>query len=303
MEFAPFYVTVPATTANLGPGFDCLGLALSLYNRIEMSPAASLSLRVEGEGEGHLAKGGRNLIWETFSKVFRTLGKPPPPVEIVCQNRIPLARGLGSSAAARIGALLAANHCAGNPFSKESLLEFAVREEGHPDNVAPALLGGLVVCGQSGDHTVSKRIDPAPGVTVVLLIPERTLATSEARRVLPLSVPLIDAVANLQNTALTALAFATGDYQLLECSLADRLHQPYREPLMPGFSEALAAATGAGGLGAALSGAGPSIAAFTRERGEEVGRAMLEAYLAGGGGPARTLVAEIDRVGAQVNTF
>jgi homoserine kinase len=278
-------------------------LALSIHNEVEIHPSAQVRIRVQGEGEGSLGAGESNLIWRTFSKYLRLWGQDAVGAEIICINRIPLARGLGSSAAARVAALVAANAWSDSPFRREQLVEFAAREEGHPDNVAPALLGGLVVSGRDGEKTVAHRVDPRTGIRVVLLIPERTLATAEARRVLPKSIPLGDAVLNLQNTALTALAFASGEYELLRSSLEDRLHQPSRAPLMPGFQEALKAAVDAGALGAALSGAGPAVAAFTLGNEAEIGQAMSEAYTHSGGGPCRWTSAEIDREGVRIETI
>lgn len=302
-NFPPFRVRVPATTANLGPGFDCLGLALELHNELGVRPASGFSLLVGGEGQGQAPEDERNLIWRTFAGLYQRLGRRPPLVELECYNRIPLARGLGSSAAARVAALVAANRVAGDPFTREELLQFAVQEEGHPDNVAPALLGGLVVCGADGERAVTKRIEPKAGLAVALLIPARELSTEAARRVLPREVPIRDAVANLQNTALTALAFVTGDYKILESSLADRLHQPYRAPLMPGFEAVLEAAREAGALGAALSGAGPTIAAFALGQMEPVIQAMQSAFEAAGGGPNRVITLEINRMGAEIETL
>ena len=300
MSFKPFKVRVPATTANLGAGFDCLGLALSLWNELDVRPSEELRIRVEGEGKGLLAENENNLVWRTIERYHERMETAPPTLELLCQNKIPLARGLGSSAAVRIAALVAANHCAGDSLSNNLLLQIAAEEEGHPDNVAPALLGGLVVCGRDGKATVSKRIEPAPGLRAVLLIPEATLETLAARNVLPKEVPHADAVHNLQNTALTTAAFLTGDYDLLKSSLDDRLHQPYRKALFPGFDATLTAAGEAGAYGAALSGAGPTLIAFTGEHEEEIADAMSAAFSANGGGPCRTEVVEILSKGASV---
>lgn len=300
MSFDPFKVRVPATTANLGAGFDCLGLALSLWNELEVHPSEKLIVEVEGEGVGSLAEGEENLVWKTFRDFFERVGEFPPTVKIVCRNRIPLARGLGSSAAVRISALVAARQSSEHTMEDHELLQIAVKDEGHPDNVAPALLGGLVVCGRDGEKAVSKRIEPAPGLRAALLIPESTLETSEARRILPDQVPFTDAVANLQNTALTTAAFLTGDYELLRASLSDRLHQPYRKKLIPGFDATLQAAREAGALGAALSGAGSTLIAFATGELERIAEAMTQAFSENGGGPSRSLVADIDLKGAVV---
>lgn len=299
MDRPCFKVIVPATTANLGAGLDCLGLALSLYNEIEIIPGeVGLSVYGEGQGDGSWRE---NLIWKTYQSFFDRLGEKPPKVRLACTNRIPFAQGLGSSAAARIGALVAANQWLGNPVSQIELLQMAAHDEGHPDNVAAALYGGLVICGGAGPGLTVKQIKPAPGIRIVLLIPQQPLKTEEARRVLPDSVPFHDAVANLQNTALTAAAFTTGDYSLLAHSLPDRLHQPYREQLVPGLSEIIHAARAAGAYGAALSGAGPAVAAFTKGHEDQVALAMAEAYLRVGRGSCRTQVLDVDLTGTQVS--
>jgi homoserine kinase len=303
VSFDPFKVKVPASTANLGAGFDCLGLALSIWNEVEVRPADKLAIRVEGEGAGSLAKGEENLVWKTFREFFERVGEVPPTVELVCRNRIPLARGLGSSAAVRVSALVAARHSSAHTMEDEELLQIAAHAEGHPDNVAPALLGGLVVCGRDGDSVVTQRIEPAAGVRAVLLIPESTLETSEARMVLPTQVPFADAVSNLQNAALTTAAFLTGEYELLRSSLDDCLHQPYRKKLMPGFDETLEAARKAGAYGAALSGAGPTLVAFTSGNEERIAQAMTQAFTQNGGGACRTEVADIDLKGAVVESL
>ncbi len=300
MEPPRFKVTVPATTANLGAGLDCLGLALTLYNEIEIFPSESPSLVVKGEGSEESTP-SVNLIQKTFESFFHRLGEEPPSVGIICTNRIPFAQGLGSSAAARIGALMAANHWLNNRLSQREVLYLAAEDEGHPDNVAAALYGGLVVCGGASPDLVVKQVRPAPGIRVVLLSPQHPLKTEVARRVLPESVPIVDAVSNLQNTALTILAFITGDYQILTRSLSDRLHQPYRQSLMPGFKEVLAEACQAGAYGAALSGAGPTVAAFTQGHEPEVAMAMTEAFIHAGIGSCRTQVLDVDYSGTRIS--
>jgi len=300
MSFQPFRVRVPATTANLGAGFDCLGLALTLYNELEIHPAGVTKLAIEGEGAGILPTDDSNLVLRTFRRAAEFAGRDFPPVRVLCRNRIPLARGMGSSAAVLVSAAIAANRLFGEPLSRHQILHLVAKEEGHSDNVAPALLGGLVVSGVSGEEPVAHRILPKRDLKVVLLIPDFHLETSKARGVMPDRVPVIDAVANLQNTALTALAFETGDYSLLESSLEDRLHQPYRKSLIPGFDSVLAAAKSAGAYGAALSGAGPTLAAFTLSSPEAVAEAMEAAYREHGEGSCGSRILDVDKEGAVV---
>ena len=295
--FSRFGVRVPATTANLGAGFDCLGLALSLHNELEIFPSGLNKLGIEGEGAGELPSDDSNLVLKTFQKVANFVGRELPPIRVLCRNRIPLARGMGSSAAALVSSAVAANRLFGDPLSHSQILRLVVEEEGHSDNVAPALVGGLVVCGQRGDDPVIHRVEPVREIKVVLLIPDFLLETAKAREAMPEEVPLVDAVVNLQNTALTAMAFASGDYSLLESSLIDRIHQPYRRDFIPGFEKVLAAARSTGAYGAALSGAGPAIAAFTVHHAEEVAEAMERGYEESGQGGCRTLVLETDMAG------
>lgn len=303
MSFQPFRVSVPATTANLGAGFDCLGLALSLHNELEVRPDSETQLKVVGEGAGELPTGESNLVLRTLRKASELSGRSLPPIRVVCRNRIPLARGMGSSAAVLVSAALAANRLLGEPLTRAEILRLVVLEEGHSDNVAPALLGGLVVSGRKGEDPVVHRILPAGDLRVVLLVPDFTLETAKAREAVPLTVSLTDAVLNLQNTALTALAFQSGDYSLLESSLVDALHQPYRKGLIPGFDEVLEAARRAGAHGAALSGAGPTLAAFTSQSGKGVAEAMEKAYRECAGGGCRALILEVDREGAVVRNL
>lgn len=303
MSFQPFRVSVPATTANLGAGFDCLGLALSLHNELDVLPDSETQLLVVGEGAGELPTDGSNLVLKTLRKASDLSGRALPPIRVVCRNRIPLARGMGSSAAVLVSAALAANRLLGEPLTRTEILRLVVLEEGHSDNVAPALLGGLVVSGRRGEDPVVHRILPAGDLRVVLLVPDFTLETAKAREAVPLTVSLTDAVLNLQNTALTALAFQSGDYSLLESSLVDSLHQPYRKGLIPGFDHVLEAARRAGAHGAALSGAGPTLAAFTSRSGEGVAAAMEEAYRECTNGGCRMLILEVDREGAVVQNL
>ncbi|MCA9447392.1 MAG: homoserine kinase [Candidatus Omnitrophica bacterium] len=300
MSFQPFRVRVPATTANLGAGFDCLGLALSLHNELEVSPSGLTKLGIEGEGAGQLPTDDANLVLKTIRKVSALIGRELPEIRVLCRNRIPLARGMGSSAAVLVSSAVAANRLHGNPLSQSQILHLVVEEEGHADNVAPAMYGGLAVCGQRGAEPVFHRIDPVRDLKVVLLIPDFHLETSKAREAMPSDVSLADAVANLQNCALTAVAFSSGDYTLLESSLNDRLHQPYRKGFIPGFDEVLEAATSAGAYGAALSGAGPTMAAFTVHHAEKVAKAMENGYSKHGKGACRTMILEIDTDGAVV---
>lgn len=304
MSGARVHVRVPASSANLGPGFDALGLALALYNEVEAAESDRVTIAIEGEGADRLAGGERNVIVRAVRLAYETAGRPFRGCAIGCVNRIPLARGLGSSAAAWVGGLLAGNALLGSPLDAEALLGLAARAEGHPDNVAAALLGGLTVAygGAAGARALSL---PVPdGLRWVVLVPEVTMATADARAVLPQSVRRADAVFNVQRVALLLASLQAGRADLLPAALEDRLHEPYRLRLFPWMADVTAAARGAGALGCVLSGAGPSLLAVAADdaRAAAVSGAMEDAIRgAGVAGAARTLA--VDTGGAVSRTL
>jgi len=295
-------VRVPASTANLGPGFDALGLALGLHNEILAQEAEGTAVAIQGEGASRLATGERNVVARGVQLAYEAAGRPYRGCGLTCVNRIPLAGGLGSSAAAWVGGLVAGNALLGSPLDKETLLTLAARAEGHPDNVAAALLGGLTVSCSSGDGTCAVSLPVPPELHWVSLIPEVTSATSEARAVLPASVPRGDAVFNVQRVALLLAGLQARRPDVLGLAFEDRLHEPYRLRLFPWMPRVVAAARGAGALGCVLSGAGPSllaIAAGGDARAAAVASAMEEALgEAGIAGRARAL--GVDTAGAVV---
>ncbi|WP_227766179.1 homoserine kinase [Zhaonella formicivorans] len=272
-------VRVPATTANLGPGFDTMGLALNLYNYIELTEVASgLCIDVEGEGSDVIPKTTSNIVYRAVMAVFEKCGYHPRGLKIKLRNFIPVARGMGSSAAALVGGVYAANALAGNPLSGDEMLQIAASFEGHPDNVAPALFGGIVISVMAQEQVIFRRITPPAELSAIVAIPDFPLATKIARQVLPDNVPIKDAVFNIGHSALLVLAFVKNDYELLGQAMQDRIHQPYRLDLIPGMEEVFDAAIAAGALGVALSGAGPTLIAFTRGSQEAVGKAMQQAF-------------------------
>jgi homoserine kinase len=290
------HVRVPATSANLGPGFDALGLALALYNEVEAREADGVVVEVEGEGAGSLPTSGDNVVARGVRLAFEAAGRPFKGVALRCLNRVPAARGLGSSAAAWVGGLVAGNALCGGGLSREALLSLATRAEGHPDNVSAALLGGLTVSCPGADGAVTAVSLPVPPrLSWVVLIPETTSSTAEARAVLPASVPRADAVFNVQRVALLLAALQAGRADALAPALDDRLHQPYRLALFPWMPAVVAAARGAGALGCVLSGAGPALLAVCVDEVAGVARAM-EAALAAAGltGTARALPADLN---------
>lgn len=292
------HVRVPATSANLGPGFDALGLALALYNEVTAAEADRVSVRIEGEGVGRLPPNGHNVVARGVRQAFEAAGRPFQGVALTCVNRVPPARGLGSSAAAWVGGLVAGNALLGGPLSRDALLALAARAEGHPDNVAAALLGGLTVSCGLGDGRVATVSLPVPGgVRWVVLVPEVTSATAEARAVLPQSVPRADAVFNVQRVALLLAALQAGRLDVLGIALDDRLHQPYRLKLFPWMPAVADAARAAGALGCVLSGAGPSLLAAVRDDADVVARSM-EGALAAAGVRGRAWAFAVDTEGA-----
>jgi homoserine kinase len=303
-------IRVPATSANLGPGFDSLGLALDLWNDTVITLAIEYSAQVNGEGKERLPAGENNLIIRSAQKLAERAGRRLPPVHLDCTNRIPLSSGLGSSAAAKLTGLLGANVLLGKPLSKEEILDLATEMEGHPDNVASALLGGLVIStvengkvfahkvNVDGNRTSLGNLESPIQLTVVL--PDIHLSTKQARLVLPEQVPLANAVHNISRTAMVTQAFRDGDLDLLGRAMTDTLHQPYRLALVPGAQQAMEAAKDAGAAAVALSGAGPSLIAFSAERDPAIGQAMQRAFEQAGL-PARIFPLKMSNYGAEVH--
>ncbi|HJN85937.1 MAG: homoserine kinase [Dehalococcoidia bacterium] len=277
----PIQVLAPATTANLGPGYDCLGLALDLWNRLEVlegSPGPGGPLvDITGEGAGELATGPENLVYRAVVFLFREAGREMPPLHLRCHNEIPLARGLGSSAAAIASGLVAANRLCDGAFSSNDLLEMAATIEGHPDNVAAAVLGGLQLVLTEQDQLYTAAIAVPADLTAVLFIPEVRIATSDARAVLPEKVTVADAVYNMGRAALLLAGLATNHLEYLGVATQDRLHQPYRQPLFPAMKLLFKAARDAGALGVFLSGSGSTVLAFAQGREMTVAYEMAEA--------------------------
>ncbi len=252
-------IRVPATSANLGPGFDCLGLALNIWNEINFESAEKITYKVSGEGAEKLNKGTKNLLTKAYTLAYQVCGRQMHGVSIQANNEIPMSSGLGSSAAAIVAGLFGANEMLGKPLSENELLKFATEMEGHPDNVAPALLGGLVVSVTSANEIITRRYE-TPQLTTVIVKPNVEWPTRVARAVLPKSVSRADAVYNIGRAALVVDALRNGDLDLLQRVMDDRIHQPYRLKHISGGMSAYKIAKRFGA--AALSGAGPSIIAF-----------------------------------------
>lgn len=301
---AKAFVRAPASTSNLGPGFDCLGLALGLYNELALAvypEAGSALVEISGEGAGRLSTGEDNLIVRAARLALpkRFSGRR---LTFHAKNRIPLGRGLGSSAAAVIAGLSAANALRGpSRLGPDEILQLAVKFEGHPDNAAASLLGGLVVSCNGINGVKVWTLRPHGGLKVIIAVPEFELATKKARAVLPLRVTRKDAVFNASRALILASALERGRWELLGSAMEDRLHQPYRSRLVPGLNEAIAAVRKHKDWGAALSGAGSSIAALGPRgpQGGAIGRALQRAF-ARHGIKSRVLVMDCDRRGTIV---
>jgi homoserine kinase len=283
-------IRVPATTANLGPGFDSLGMALDLWNEtiFERCPQG-IHIDIQGEGAEGLARNAGNLIAQSALRVFAMSGHlPAPGLVIRCKNDIPLGSGLGSSAAAVLCGLLGGNEMLDEPLDHSQILELATEIEGHPDNVAPGLLGGLVISTtliptptDVRPPIVARRVD-VPCLSVAVVVPAIDLPTRASRAALPVQVAIRDAVFNIGRVALVVEALRSGDLGLLGQVMDDRLHQPYRLKLIPGAESAIRAAKHAGAAAAALSGAGPGIVAFTRDDAAKIADVMVDAFLKAG---------------------
>jgi homoserine kinase len=310
-------VRVPATSANLGPGFDALGLALALHDEVEAEVTGSgLAVEVSGEGAEDAAAGERHLVVRAMRVAFAaTAGGQPPGLALRCTNAIPQGRGLGSSAGAVVAGLLAARALAGanspepsesgaappgrgpGPRPDDALLALATEFEGHADNAAACLAGGLTVAWNPGTGPRAVRLDPLPAIVPVLCVPVESMPTTAARRVLPSTVPHADAVANAGRAALLVTALTQAPDLLLDAT-QDVLHQPYRAPLMPATADLIGRLRGAG-IAAVLSGAGPSVLALT-VRGKTLGRAKVGSIASQAGRQWHVSPLDVDRQGATI---
>lgn len=265
-------VKVPASSANIGPGFDCLGMALPLYNIITIEetvlPGTGIEINIMSKDESidestfeNIPKDENNLVYKAIEMLYNSIGQEPSELRINIQTGIPIARGLGSSSSIVVGGLLAANELLGRPADEKALLAIATEVEGHPDNVAPAILGGLVLATQEDDGTLSYcKLDWPDEWDITVCIPEFQLATEISRSVLPKEVPMQDAIFNAKHLGMMIQAINTKDSKLMRLAMKDRLHQPYREKLVPGMHEIMEAFKHEDGvLGCVLSGAGPSL--------------------------------------------
>ncbi|MCB8987340.1 MAG: homoserine kinase [Ardenticatenaceae bacterium] len=293
-------ITIPATSANLGPGFDCLGLALSLYQSVTFTVRSDPGLVITacGEDAPKIPTDESNLIWQSAELIFERYGQRPLGLHIHQDNQIPIGSGLGSSSSAVLAGLFGANALLGNPLSRAEILQQATDLEGHPDNVAPAVYGGLILGVQEAGGLLVESI-ATPPLRVVVVLPDFHLPTAEARAALPQQVSLRDAIFNTSRLGLLIRALETADYDKIRAAMQDRLHQPYRLPLVPGLAAAYEAAYAAGAAGVALSGAGPSLIAFAPSGHEAIGAAVT-AVFARHQLASRSWILSVDTRGSQV---
>jgi homoserine kinase len=294
-------VTVPASSTNFGPGFDVLGVALALHNVAELAESDRLLVEIEGEGAASLPRDARNVVVRGVRLVYEAVGRPFRGLALQQRNRIPPGRGLGSSGSAWLAGILGANALLGDPLDRDAVMDLAVRQEGHPDNLGASLHGGVTATCWDADTRAVVRL-PVPGVVeFAVLVPAFEASTEAARAALPASYPRPDAVYNVSRVALLVAAWTQGRWDLVGQAMGDRMHQPYRARAMfPWLAAVLTAARRAGALGAALSGAGPSVLGLAPVgKGAVVAGAMAEALVAAGHtGHGRVLGA--DERGAQV---
>ncbi|MDR1418170.1 MAG: homoserine kinase [Endomicrobium sp.] len=266
-------VRVPSSTANLGPGFDVFGAALCLYNEFEaeyISNAKKTTFTIKGEGKKSLDIGKKSLLWQTMQKTFKVLGETKfslNNLNISINNNIPLSGGLGSSSTAIVGGIILANALCKNKLDKSQIADLAVKIEGHPDNVIPAIFGGLCICSRDEDENHEMVINlPIPKLKVVLCVPAFELRTKHSRQIVPKIFAINDVVFNMSRVALLTAAFCCADYSLLKQAMQDKLHQPYRGKVIPAMNEVFQAALDAKAFGVFLSGSGPTLAALCADK-------------------------------------
>jgi homoserine kinase len=301
-----FTVTVPATTANLGPGFDCIGAALTLYNHFTFTVLPdtadrTVTLIVKGEESAKVSASEDNLLYRSFLQVYRHLNQVPPPVAIEIDLGVPLSRGLGSSSTAIVGGLVGANRCTGDRLSLAEIRNLAIAIEGHPDNVIPALCGNCQLsAGERGDWEICQ-VFWQKNIIPVVAIPDFELSTEKARSILPREISRQDAIFNISRFGLLLRGLETGNEGWLRMALNDKLHQPYRQSLIKGYETVRSAALASGAYGTVISGAGPTLLALTSpESADTVAEAMGTAWHREGV-TTKVLALSLDTEGARVS--
>ncbi|QGT99828.1 Homoserine kinase [Candidatus Syntrophocurvum alkaliphilum] len=271
-------VRVPATSANLGPGFDTLGLALSLYLDVEMDFADDAIIEFKGEGEEDLKNNPENNLVLKSANILLSKAIIKKNLNIKIKNEIPIGKGLGSSAAAIVAGLFAANKLIGNKFSDQQLIKWAVELEGHADNIVPAVVGGFVTVMLYNDEIYYQKIQIPSNIDIIVVVPNFTLSTEKSRSVIPEKVNIKDTVYNLQRACFLIASLNNKDYNKLDKAMDDLIYQPLRKHFIPGFNDIVDNAIDNGALGIALSGAGPSFLAFAHDNPEKIGSSMQQGF-------------------------
>ena len=272
---------VPASTSNLGAGFDTFGLALTLYNTFEVEESDAFAIEIYGEGAEKLPTDISNLFLRTYIRACQELGVDDRPIKVVQKNGIPVGRGLGSSATAILGGILTAIELNNLKLSNDEILELALMFESHPDNMVPALVGGFTVSTLDENNprkVYFQKLEFPQELQILVLIPEFEILTEEAREVLPTMVSLKDAVFNIQRSALLLSALINREYDLLRVAVEDKLHQPFRSKLLPGFEAFKEEAYNLGADAVFISGSGSTVGVFTRKNADEIGKYGVEMY-------------------------
>ncbi|MCL5886970.1 MAG: homoserine kinase [Actinobacteria bacterium] len=301
----PVTVRVPATSANLGPGYDSFGLALALWDTYTAVPAEKWCVDIVGEGEERFARDGRNRVAKAMAAVFEQVEGAPKAAHITCENRIPSARGLGSSAAAVTGGVLLADALCGGVLPKERLFEIAARFEGHPDNVAPAIYGGFTIAWADEGGPKAATLRPGRGLAAIAVVSRERLRTDASRGLVPTQVPHADAAFGAARAGLLASGLILGRADLIAAGLHDRIHQQYRASAVPDMERVIESLVRAGALGAVLSGAGPTVIGLVTAEDDAAALASAGKAAARMGpmpdGRLEPLVLGIDHAGAQVS--
>ena len=306
-------VKVPATTANLGPGFDCMGMALPIYNTVTIEetvlPGTGIEINVIAEDDTsdelsleHIPMDENSIIYKAVELLYNSIGQTPSELKITVHTQIPVARGLGSSASVIVGGLIAANELLGRPADEAALLSIATEVEGHPDNITPAIVGGLVLTSSEEDGSiVYRKLDWPQEWNLTLCVPEYELATDISRSVLPKEVPIQDAVFNAKRLAMFIQAIHTKDSALMKLALKDKLHQPYRMKLVPGLEKIIENLKHEENvLGCVLSGAGPSILIISERNNLDKIRSIVRETWADLNVKAEIYTLPVDNNGAQI---
>jgi len=297
-------IRVPATTANLGPGFDCLGLALNLYLYLEIEEIEKgLIIESQGEGAGEFKEGENNLIWRAAKLVLHRAGQKnyKKGIKIKTLNQIPVTRGLGSSAAAIIGGIVGAAKLCNINLSSREILKLALPLEGHMDNIVPALIGGFTLAYSTAQEKVNwAKLKTPNNLRVVAAIPNFSLSTDKMRKVLPQKTSLSDAIFNLSRSALLVNALQNLDWKILSEAMEDKLHQPFRIPFIPGIKEVFFQIKKTGLAGVALSGSGPTVISLTKRGSEDIISKIMQDVFLKVGINCRVLVLEANLEGTKL---